>query len=206
MKKYTIEQSGRSMIEMLGVLAIVGVLSVAGIAGYSKAMAKYKVNKLVDQVSTTAANVRTVFAGQGNYKGLLPNNAWQLGIYPEDAAKQCDNDGKYTAGCARNAMGGGIAVCEYTSDTFTLYLSGLSKEACSALATADWGSAGSTEGVIADGIYDGNAATYADFAVCQAGQGLIPLADLQASKVAEIAKMCPCTSGENNCTLGFIFR
>ena len=34
------EQNGRSMIEMLGVLAIIGVLSVGGIAGYSKAMMK----------------------------------------------------------------------------------------------------------------------------------------------------------------------
>ncbi len=40
---------GRSMIEMLGVLAIVGVLSVGGIAGYSKAMEKFKVNKLLDE-------------------------------------------------------------------------------------------------------------------------------------------------------------
>ena len=39
---------GRSMIEMLGVLAIIGVLSVSGIAGYSKAMEKYKVNKAID--------------------------------------------------------------------------------------------------------------------------------------------------------------
>ena len=38
---------GRSMIEMLGVLAIVGVLTVGGIAGYSKAMEKFKVNKLI---------------------------------------------------------------------------------------------------------------------------------------------------------------
>ena len=36
---------GRSMVEMLGVLAIIGVLSVGGIAGYSKAMMKYKLNK-----------------------------------------------------------------------------------------------------------------------------------------------------------------
>ena len=42
---------GRSMIEMLGVLAIVGVLSVGGIAGYSKAMEKFKVNKAVEQYS-----------------------------------------------------------------------------------------------------------------------------------------------------------
>ena len=40
-------QCGRSMIEMLGVLAIIAVLSVGGIAGYSKAMEKWKTNKLL---------------------------------------------------------------------------------------------------------------------------------------------------------------
>lgn len=44
-------QCGRSMIEMLGVLAIIAVLSVGGIAGYSKAMEKFKVNKLLDEYS-----------------------------------------------------------------------------------------------------------------------------------------------------------
>ena len=39
--------AGRSMIEMLGVLAIIAVLSVGGIAGYSKAMEKFKVNKAI---------------------------------------------------------------------------------------------------------------------------------------------------------------
>ena len=38
-------QIGRSMIEMLGVLAIIGVLSVGAIAGYQKAIMKYKLNK-----------------------------------------------------------------------------------------------------------------------------------------------------------------
>ena len=46
-------QLGRSMIEMLGVLAIVGVLSVGGISGYSKAMNKFKSNKLLDQITLT---------------------------------------------------------------------------------------------------------------------------------------------------------
>ena len=45
---YTVS-AGRSMIEMLGVLAIVGVLSVGGIAGYSKAMEKFKLNKALDE-------------------------------------------------------------------------------------------------------------------------------------------------------------
>ena len=43
---------GRSMIEMLGVLAIIGVLSVGAIAGYSKAMGKYKLNKFSEQLNT----------------------------------------------------------------------------------------------------------------------------------------------------------
>ena len=45
-------QSGRSMVEMLGVLAIIGVLSVGAIAGYSKAMMKYKLNKHAEQMNT----------------------------------------------------------------------------------------------------------------------------------------------------------
>ena len=42
---------GRSMVEMLGVLAIIGVLSVGAISGYSKAMFKYKLNKQAEQIS-----------------------------------------------------------------------------------------------------------------------------------------------------------
>ena len=43
--------SGRSMVEMLGVLAIIGVLSVGAIAGYSKAMMKYKLNKQAESLN-----------------------------------------------------------------------------------------------------------------------------------------------------------
>ncbi len=44
-------QTGRSMVEMLGVLAIIGVLSVGAIAGYQKAMFKYKLNKQAQQLN-----------------------------------------------------------------------------------------------------------------------------------------------------------
>ena len=39
---------GRSMVEMLGVLAIIGVLSAGALAGYSKAMFRHKVNQTID--------------------------------------------------------------------------------------------------------------------------------------------------------------
>ena len=55
-------ETGRSMIEMLGVLAIIGVLSVGGIAGYSKDMNKFKNNKVADNVSMIVANLKTLHA------------------------------------------------------------------------------------------------------------------------------------------------
>ena len=47
-----IEENGRSMVEMLGVLAVIGVLSVGGIAGYSKAMQKYRINKMITEIAS----------------------------------------------------------------------------------------------------------------------------------------------------------
>ena len=42
MRKSRQSYAGRSMIEMIGVLAIVGILSVGGIVGFGKAMKTYK--------------------------------------------------------------------------------------------------------------------------------------------------------------------
>ena len=47
-------QSGRSMVEMLGVLAIIGVLSVGGIAGYSLGMRRHRANQIADTTSKYA--------------------------------------------------------------------------------------------------------------------------------------------------------
>lgn len=48
-------QCGRSMIEMLGVLAIIAVLSVGGIAGYSKAMLMWRSNQQKQMISELIA-------------------------------------------------------------------------------------------------------------------------------------------------------
>ena len=52
-------ETGRSMVEMLGVLAIIGVLSVAGIAGYTMAMKKYRANEILNIASQCAVIART---------------------------------------------------------------------------------------------------------------------------------------------------
>ena len=49
-----VNESGRSMVEMLGVLAIIGVLSIGGIAGYTMAMNRYRANEVIDAASKMA--------------------------------------------------------------------------------------------------------------------------------------------------------
>lgn len=91
-----LNQFGRSMIEMLGVLAIIGVLSVGGIAGYSQAMEKFKMNKAIGdynmlifglleheaelkKLATNVTGSNTSFISLINYvdsAGLVPQN-WQ---------------------------------------------------------------------------------------------------------------------------------
>lgn len=52
-------ESGRSMVEMLGVLAIIGVLSIGGIAGYTMAMNRYRANEIIDVASKLSVVAQT---------------------------------------------------------------------------------------------------------------------------------------------------
>ena len=135
-------QIGRSMVEMLGVLAIIGVLSVGGIAGYSKAMAKFKLSKAMDQVTTVIANIRTLYSGQPNYTGLSTSVAIKIGAIPTE---MLNGVSPTSATAVYNAYSGKVFISSaYTSSrnnrSFIIAFGGLGKEACVALSTADWGS------------------------------------------------------------------
>ena len=60
MKTYTNEY-GRSMVEILGVLAIIGVLSIGGIQGYRYAFTKYRANDIVNAVNMRASDIYNRF-------------------------------------------------------------------------------------------------------------------------------------------------
>ena len=52
-------ECGRSMVEMLGTLAIIGVLSIGGIAGYSYGMDKYRANETINDVMLMGVDIIT---------------------------------------------------------------------------------------------------------------------------------------------------
>ena len=70
---YEKAESDRSMIEMLGVLAIVGILSAGGIAGYSMAMQHHKTNTLIERIQLIVTRTKTIYKN-GNYNGVSNQN------------------------------------------------------------------------------------------------------------------------------------
>ena len=83
-------QCGRSMIEMLGVLAIIAVLSVGGIAGYSKAMERFKVNKLIQEYNDLIFGLleyRQSFQKNIKYEQYLTDYIITLNLVPSTWTK-----------------------------------------------------------------------------------------------------------------------
>ncbi len=63
-------QSGRSMVEMLGVLAIIGVLSIGGIVGYKLAMNYYQASQIAHEMNMMRTDAQIKIA-QGTEKLTL---------------------------------------------------------------------------------------------------------------------------------------
>ena len=156
-------QAGRSMIEMLGVLAIIGILSIGGLAGYSKAIDRYRINETINQITHIVQNTRDLFRTQKNFYGSLSSSgkamstadhenrtlASKAKIFPTSLVK---NDYK-------NLFGGEVfyyskgRFAENDGKSFNLGFNGIPQEACIELATRDWQSG---LGLVAMRVYGKN--------------------------------------------------
>ena len=127
-------QSGRSMIEMLGVLAIVGILSAGGIAGYSMAMQSHKSSELMTKVNLIATQTRSMYNG----------------VYVESTADETQGNigGRLVAGGfmpdVNNPFGGKLVTKPSANGaTFTVTTdNNVPKEVCIKILTTDWGDFG----------------------------------------------------------------
>ena len=161
-------QNGRSMIEMLGVLAIIGVLSVGGIIGYSKAMSQYKSNQIMNGISHTIANIKTLFLQQDNVSSLDTQMAHDAGIIPDEF----DSSDIKNLKAVVHSYGGKVKVIaksvpndkEDHDDAaltgkdvtyFAIKIEGLPKEVAMEIATKYWGDSGD---LVSINLNDGNQA------------------------------------------------
>lgn len=193
-------QNGRSMIEMLGVLAIIGVLTVGGFSLVSKATTENKINNVIDEVSSLSHKVRSVFreyvfskkpADKANMSEYICNarafpDVLSCGTGKEDCKlTDCKNLTKFeddeeveiTVSYRTKKNG------DFDLHYFVIELANLSDDICMGLANGKWGTAASN-GFLGIKVYDSK-------------QSNVDISALSGSKVdlAEVTASCDAGKG-----------
>ena len=157
---------GRSMVEMLGVLAVIGVLTLIGIVAYDKMVARHKANVTLQQMNTIIHNMQDarLMAGNENfYKSFGATKAASaagmetaiaMDIFPDDMLGDertvtiSSGSGSGSGFTSRettmptvlNAYRGEVyIISEDNGKTFSVVFEGLPKDAAILLGSTDWG-------------------------------------------------------------------
>lgn len=141
------EESGRSMIEMLGVLAIMGVITVGAVGMISTAMRTQKRNSVNDEVIQMVTGVRQLLGEFDDFSHI--NNATIFGAIGVSS---------------KNPYGGTyeLNVDPSNSRQFIVSINGLSESDCKYFVTKAWSDSigyqmsGGTNGGAAGSCSDGN--------------------------------------------------
>ena len=84
-------QSGRTMMEMLGVLAIIGVITYGAISGINSGMTSYKINQAYIEISDIINGIQDMYLavyGRSNFPQFSCNTT--VFTYPAAAGAPCD--------------------------------------------------------------------------------------------------------------------
>ena len=107
-------EHGRSMVEMLGVLAVIGVLSIGGIAGYTFAMNKYRSNQILNEVNIASHSLATMLmTNEREAMTLTLGNPYDEGFIGTERLE-------FNYGCGRDATVDGDCSIEETGYWMTI--------------------------------------------------------------------------------------
>lgn len=117
------QESGRSMIEMVGVLAIMGMLTATAFALISLGINRQKQARVMDDVVTIVSGVRGLLGDYDDFSHIDNSTIF--------AAMSVSN---------KNPYGGTyeLLVNPYDSRQFIIRINGLNKSDCEALVTKAW--------------------------------------------------------------------
>lgn len=138
-----INEQGRSMIEMLGVLAIIGVLSVGGFNMVNKMQTSYSNNQVLDAAGELATRTRVLMRDYDGGENTSMNKFLCKGKAVPDALMEnvdCDNVSEFTgeSDAKYNVFYLGQKV------TFVVQVQNVTEEMCMAFVTTNWGTPGTS--------------------------------------------------------------
>lgn len=117
------QESGRSMVEMLGVLAIMGLITVGAVTMISAAMKSQKRTTVNDEVAQITTGVRQLLGEYDDFSNINNSTIWgAIGM-----SQKTPYGGNYE-----------LAVNPLNPRQFILSINGLSKSDCSYFVTKAW--------------------------------------------------------------------
>ncbi|MBR2300262.1 MAG: hypothetical protein IJ870_06820 [Alphaproteobacteria bacterium] len=132
------ECSGRSMIEMLGVLAIIAVISAGSLVAYSKAMRRHSLNETITQVALMMTNIRSFYGNQDSYESFNETTAVKYNMVTQNMIGSGNTLMNPYKGRVNITLG--KAMSNGPDNTaFIITYRDLPVEACIGLAIMDWG-------------------------------------------------------------------
>ena len=117
------QEHGRSMTEMLGVLAIIGILSIGGIQGYRYAMNKYHSNEVVNELNLLNAQLAVFMSGVHGDEAVM-----SLGEPYDNGEKVKTGGYVFSYGCGQDPDS--MTPCDLDETGYYMTLNGLPKDVC----------------------------------------------------------------------------
>ena len=117
------QEHGRSMTEMLGILAVIGVLSIGGIQGYTYAMNKYHANEVVNELNLLNAQLAIFMNGIHDDEAVM-----SLGE-PYDNGEKINTGGyAFAYGCGQDPDSN--SPCDLDETGYYMTLEGIPEDVC----------------------------------------------------------------------------
>jgi len=133
-------ESGRSMIEMVGVLAVMGLITAAAFVLITSALSSQKLSRIDDDVSTLVQGVRLLYNPSDNFAGLTDDALGVLGF--RDAKNPYGGDYKLATSDVATVCDSTTGICTVTTTAaeakFTIEIDGLGQKICKTLAGRVW--------------------------------------------------------------------
>ncbi len=128
-----VDENGRSMLEMLGVLSIIGVMTVGGLNIIGRSRQMHELGQLVSEVSKVAMTAKKMACEYDDAYG-----SYTMFLYKSEAYS---DELEYESGKFIGPMESEITITGDIS-TFEISIAGLTTDACIQLAGNDWGKTG----------------------------------------------------------------
>ena len=138
-------ETGRTMLEMLGVLAIMGIITYGAIAGINYGMNSYKINQTYNNIQDIVQGIEDLYSWSKNYQTGMMNAACSNDIFPGGCL---DKEGGKTA---IHPFGDDLVVCPLANNTptngcqsafngpyFMIEFTVAGKDNCARLNSMDW--------------------------------------------------------------------